>query len=123
MAAATGLIMVILCKLYLFGILKASLPYLIFLFIREGTSILFSLSVIILMWYLGQVNLISRFLSFTGIISYELFLLHGPLLIKYNFLMDGGDIIFPFFIFLTIIFMLSITLNKVVKALQRLPIK
>lgn len=123
LAAVNGLIMVILCKLYLFGILKAFLPYLIFLFIREGISILFSLSVIMLVWCWGQANLTSRFLSFTGIISYELFLLHGPLLIKYNFFMSGENVIFPFFIYLTIIFMLSIVLNKVVKALQRLPIK
>ncbi len=123
MAAVTGLIMVILCKLYFFGILKASLPYLVFLFIYEGTSILFSLSVIILMWYWGRVNLISRFLSFTGIISYELFLLHGLLLIKYNFFMSGENVIFPFFVYLTTVYMLSIALNKFAKALQRVSIK
>lgn len=123
MAAVTGLIMVILCKLYFFGILKAFLPYLVFLFIREGTSILFSLSVIMLMWYLGQFNLISRFLSFTGIISYELFLLHGPFLVKYNFFMNGQNVIFPFFVYLAAVYMLSIAFNKVARALQRVPIK
>lgn len=123
LVAVNGLIMVILCKLYLFGTLKAFLPYLIFLFIREGISILFSLSVIMLVWCWGQANLASRFLSFTGIISYELFLLHGLLLIKYNFFMNGENVIFPFFVYLTAVYMLSIAFNKVAKALQRVPIK
>ncbi len=39
---------------------------------------------------LGTFNLCSRFFMFCGIISYEIYLLHGPLLIKYN-------PIFPYF--------------------------
>ena len=122
-AAFIGLAMVILYKIYIFHPLRDFLSYLVFLFVSEGAGILFSLSVMVLIRCWGQANLASRFLSFTGIISYELFLLHGPFLIKYNFFMNGENVIFPFFVYLPIIFMLSIALNKVVKALQVLPIK
>ena len=123
MAALTTLATVILYKIYMFHPLRDSLPYLIFLFVREGASILFSLSIMALIWCCGQANLASRFLSFTGIISYELFLLHGPFLIKYNFFMNGKNVVFPFFIYLPAVYMLSIAFNKVAKALQRVPIK
>ena len=53
--------------------------------VREIEGILFSLSLVILLYIVNNVIGEVRFLSYIGKYSYELFLLHGALFIKYNF--------------------------------------
>jgi peptidoglycan/LPS O-acetylase OafA/YrhL len=38
----------------------------------------------LIMAVIGNFNYISKFLIFCGTIAYEIYLIHGPLLIKYN---------------------------------------
>lgn len=59
---------------------------------------------------LGIANICSRFLMFCGIISYEVYLLHGPFLIKYNpvFTFFSSDyIVVAYIVFLLFILILS----------------
>jgi membrane-bound acyltransferase YfiQ involved in biofilm formation len=70
---------------------------------------------------LGIFSLKSRFLAFCGSISYEIYLLHGAVLIKYNpvFHFFSSEQIIPGFIFvMVLIIILSIFLKK----LQQVPI-
>jgi len=60
------------------------LPQILCKLIDEANGVLCAAGAGILIAGLGQRGLMSRFLLVCGTFSYELFLLHGPLLIKYN---------------------------------------
>ena len=59
-------------------------PMLFFRFSFQAASIALTAGLIILFGQLGTLGRHSRVLALLGTLSYELFLLHGPLLIKYN---------------------------------------
>jgi len=71
--------------------------------IREVIGILFSFSLILTIGYAGYKGVVSRILCFVGIISYEMFLLHGPFLIKYNPILSANNIVGSFYIWLAAI--------------------
>ncbi len=60
------------------------LPSLGLLMISEANSMLWTAMLLLAAALLGRWDLSSRFLDFAGRHSYEIFLLHGPFLIKYN---------------------------------------
>lgn len=78
--------------LFLFFIVKGSLtsplwnglPSIVKVGVVEVSSLLWCASLLLLWAWMAHRGYRSRFLMFIGAISYELFLLHGPLLIKYN---------------------------------------
>lgn len=82
-------------------ILQSYLPSIVVKAFNEANTILFSLSVAILIVVFGMKGYQSTYLCFCGSISYELFLLHGAFLIKYNpiIIRNGSVLIFSFAIF------------------------
>lgn len=108
-----GLIVSSFYNIYFDAILKGSLPYFLVLLIREGISVIFSCSLLLGIIFLGKLGFISKLLSLTGIISYELFLLHGPFLIKYDFIIRNEKVVISFFLFLAAIYALSVGLHRV----------
>jgi hypothetical protein len=81
---------------------------------------LFTFAFIILIGAIGKKGYISRFLDFCGILTYELFLLHGCFLIKYNFIFQFFSIklisvafLIYFFIILIIAYYFHKLLNKI----------
>lgn len=113
-----GLVAFVLFKCYFFEILIETIPFLILLFIRESISILLSLSILVVMYHLTNFSLISSFLSLIGIISYELFLFHGPLLIKYNFVLNNDNFISSFCVYLIVVVLTSIAFHRFIKLIS-----
>jgi len=60
------------------------LSKLIRLGVYNGQGLLFCLFLILCVGEIGRFGYVSRFLTFCGVISYEIYLIHGPLLVKYN---------------------------------------
>jgi peptidoglycan/LPS O-acetylase OafA/YrhL len=97
--------------------IKPHMPFIIYRAMGEFSSILFSLSLIILVAGYGSRKYASVVLGFTGALSYELFLLHGSFLIKYNpiFGFFGSSFIWgAFLVFLLFIYLLSIVFRETV---------
>ena len=59
-------------------------PMLFFRFSFQATSVAIAAGLIIILGRFGALGQSSRTLALLGILSYEIFLMHGPLLIKYN---------------------------------------
>ena len=81
-------------------------------------GLLFCFLMILAISALGIYNYISNFLLFCGTISYEIYLIHGPLLIKYNIffnLMPTYLIAMSFLIYLFFILLLSYWFYKMDK--------
>jgi len=77
--------------------LQPYLPSIVFKALEEANSILFSFSLVIILAALGMKGYHSTFLCFCGTISYELFLLHGAFLIKYNpIIIRDNTVLLPF---------------------------
>jgi peptidoglycan/LPS O-acetylase OafA/YrhL len=80
----------------------------------------FSFLFIVIIGLIGKYGYLSKFLHFCGTISYELFLLHGCFLIKYNFifpLFDTKLISVAFFIYFFIILIIAFYFNKMLNKL------
>ncbi len=88
-----GLLLVLCVNAFFGNVLKDHMPYIGFLFVEELKSILFGLSIVTAVYCLGLFSITSRLLMFMGMISYEMFLLHGVFLIKYNFFFDDKPLI------------------------------
>jgi membrane-bound acyltransferase YfiQ involved in biofilm formation len=67
------------------------IPWFAYRLVNEILSISFCLGLICMIALLGARNIYSKLLIFTGAISYELFLLHGVFLIKYNPIFSGNS--------------------------------
>ena len=79
-----GVIGVIVLNIFISKPIKEIFPFIFTLGVEEIKSVIFSISVILIVYYLGSFDLSCRFLEMTGKVSYELFLLHGIFLVKYN---------------------------------------
>ncbi len=80
------LLFVVFFKLLLLPWLYLSVPYAAgpFLLLQEGENLLFAAAICIIMGAAGERGYESRLLVLCGTVSYEVFLIHGALLIKYN---------------------------------------
>lgn len=93
------------------------LPDIILLLIREFQSLVFCLALIVIFGAGSVLGKSSYFLNFVGAISFELFLLHGPFLIKYNpviFSEETGLLSFQFCVFIVLILLLSFLFHRLV---------
>lgn len=93
-------------------IIKPVFPGIINKVIYEGVSLIFSCSIILLVGYVGYKNLVIKFIYFVGIISYELYLLQGPFLIKYNPVLSGNYLVASFYFWLAVVLVLSYFFHK-----------
>jgi peptidoglycan/LPS O-acetylase OafA/YrhL len=92
--------------------------------IKAVNSLLFCILLILLIGRIGKFGYASRFLSLCGLISYEVYLIHGPLLIKYNpiiKLFSPALILVSFMFFLTLVLILSFYINKAISPLIQKP--
>lgn len=110
--AIFGLIWTLLFNLLLKNLLIRNIPYLGFLFADEVKSILFSTSIMVFGYFFCGAGLISRFLVIMGMFSYEIFLIHGAFLIKYNFFLTGKYLPLTFATYLAFVVLLSIILSR-----------
>jgi len=86
------IVLMLIFKAYLKQEIVGLIPSISFRFVNEIASILLCFSVIFIGAYLGVKRFASRFLYHTGNISYELFLLHGAFLVKYNPVISNGSV-------------------------------
>lgn len=87
----------------------------------EVSSVLFGLAVIVLVAVLGLRGYRSLFLAFCGTISYELFLLHGAFLLKYNpFLTCDNPSLLPvsFGAFLFFLILFAYSFSKMISGIH-----
>ena len=101
---------------YIHTAIYAFVPNIFMAYINDGASIVISSSIFILFISVSSKGYISIFLLFLGRYSYELFLLHGAFLIKYNpFINDKSKnyMLFSFIIFFIFIIGMSFFLSKI----------
>jgi len=92
------------------------IPNILFVYINEINSIIFVLSFILFTTKLVANGFSSTFLLFLGKYSYEIFLLHGVFLIKYNPIINGigkFTLCFQFFLFIFFIVIISFLTHKI----------
>jgi peptidoglycan/LPS O-acetylase OafA/YrhL len=97
-------------------------PNIFLSYLRDFNSMVFSASIIILFVVLGRKGLVSKLLLILGRYSYELFLLHGVFLVKYNPFMKSsklGSTVLSFYILFTFLFILSFLLSTMCKLMLR----
>ena len=102
-------------KANLSSALSLSVPWIVYKFIGEILTVLFTVCFVIFVAMYGVVFGKSYFLQFIGIVSYELFLLHGAFLVKYNPVISNGDtlvLLLQFVVFLFFISAISWVANK-----------
>ena len=76
--------LIILYKIFLSPMIMSIIPTIIYKSSREFISIMLSIPLIYLIAFVGSKQYYSKILVHIGSVSYELFLLHGPFLIKYD---------------------------------------
>jgi peptidoglycan/LPS O-acetylase OafA/YrhL len=109
-------------KISFYLIIKDNFPYLFYSIIDEMSGILFSFFCIVLINIAGRHEYYSKFLVFIGGISYELFLLHGAFLIKYNPIISNTTsllIILQLIFFFFAVSLLSVFFQKTVNIITR----
>ncbi|MBU4316633.1 MAG: acyltransferase [Proteobacteria bacterium] len=93
-----------------------TVPPLSMAYLSDANSLIFCLALILLSGKLVERGYQSRVLLFLGKYSYEIFLLHGPFLIKYNpVIRDNGSVVvtFQFMVFLGLIAVFSSLMYRV----------
>ena len=116
-----GLLLLLTCPVYLLENQNTELIVKIALYgIKMANSFLFCILLILIIGRIGKFYYVSRFLSFCGLISFEIFLIHGPLLIKYNpilKLFPPDFILVSFILLLSLVLILSYCINKALRPL------
>ncbi len=69
---------------------------------------------------LASYNLTSGFLALVGSLSYELFLLHWPFMVKYDFVLFRMPLKFSFIIYFALLLLLAYVLRRVSASLARM---
>jgi peptidoglycan/LPS O-acetylase OafA/YrhL len=82
--------------------------------------LLYGTAVVLLMLLLVRYEVASRFLTFVGKISFELFLLHGMFLYSYDFILFRGNLLATFLVYFVLVCLASVVLQKVSSAADRL---
>lgn len=99
-----------------YSFIVAMIPSIFLRLYFECNSILFSLSIIFIVGYFCEYISCSQFLHIVGKYSFEIFLLHGAALIKYNPIISTGEsllLVLQFIIFFSIILFASYCVDKV----------
>jgi peptidoglycan/LPS O-acetylase OafA/YrhL len=115
MLGILGLILVLFFKISISYRIYLYLPSIIYTSIYEIISLIYCASLILVLYGAARKGYGSRFLGFFGSISYELFLIHGVFLIKYNpifGLLDNRILPFSFFLLLFFISLLSYIIHR-----------
>ena len=86
-----SILLVLSYKIAFSSSLPNLIPWIMYKFTNEVVSVIFSMGIILIIAFAGSKGYVSRFLLYAGSISYELFLLHGAFLIKYNPIISGTD--------------------------------
>lgn len=95
-------------KYYLLDAALSNLPSIVILLINEMCGLLFALSLIS---FINMNQLTSRFLLLCGKYSYEIFLLHGVFLIKYNPFFNLAPLPVAFIIYFLFMLALSVIMK------------
>ncbi|MCX8042878.1 MAG: acyltransferase [Desulfobacterota bacterium] len=90
-AAWSALIWLFIYKTKLNPLLEATAPQFICKLVAETNGLILAVSICIIIARFWDAGYHSRFLLLCGRVSYALFLLHGPLLIKYNPLIRSAE--------------------------------
>jgi membrane-bound acyltransferase YfiQ involved in biofilm formation len=101
--------------------ITAKIPTIVLVYIRECNSVALNVATIFLVGHLLAKGYESRVLHLMGKYSYEIFLLHGAFLIKYNpIIRDSGSLAFvlEFAVFLLCVAALSYVLSRTTQALS-----
>jgi peptidoglycan/LPS O-acetylase OafA/YrhL len=124
--ALAGILWVVSYKV-VFGIssvrswLLARVPNIIFNFILEVNGIVLCLGLVVLLAQLARSGRRSALLLFFGAYSYELFLLHGAFLVKYDFIIRRPDtlsVIGSFLVFIAFASLIAIGLNRLARLID-----
>ena len=121
LSAAGMLCYVLFFKIFLSPVANASLPSIIYKLLMELISIIFCVAAIIFVAYAGLKKYQSSLLQFCGKISYELFLIHGAFLVKYNpIMMHTTTLLFitECFLFIVLMLILSWLLQKFIRLVE-----
>ncbi|MHC4295836.1 MAG: acyltransferase family protein [Planctomycetota bacterium] len=92
-----------------------AVPTILLKLLTEGSGIVLCISAIVLISHIGESGRRSKLLLFLGKYAYEICLLHGVLLVKYNpIIRNTGslDVIAEFALFLALLAALSVLLSK-----------
>ena len=106
-----------LFRIFLEPVLAARIPSIVAKGFREGESLVFCLALLLVVGWLCANGLRSGFLLLCGKYAYELFLLHGALLIKYNpFFVSSEVALLPclFWALILTLFLLSFGMQRAV---------
>jgi len=112
----------VLCRLLLPVLWPQNYPFVIRTLLMEMLGLVFAAACILLIGAMGRLGFTSRFLSVCGLLSYELVLLHGPLLIRYNpvfGLLPENLIVLSFVIFLVAALVVAAVFHWLVAGAQR----
>lgn len=114
-SAAPLFLYVIAHKVWIADYLTINAPHLLIKMITEINGLLFSYCLIVVMMFISQRRYYSVFLKWTGKYSYELFLLHGAFLVRYNPVIAdsrpmalAGELL----VFIMLVFLLAGVLHK-----------
>lgn len=107
-----GLMVPYLLSKYLFPQIENNVPYISIVFAKEILWICFTLSLAIFFYSIPART--SPFLKFIGKYSYEIFLLHGVFMIKYDFILFKGPLFLSFWPYFLSILLLSIIMQKMI---------
>jgi peptidoglycan/LPS O-acetylase OafA/YrhL len=129
-AAFMGAIYVMFYKIWIsheavLAYLLENVPNILLSFLYQMNSLIFSFSIIVAVAYFGRRNYRSRFLALCGKYSYELFLIHGAFLIKYNSFIHGGGmlpVLAGFFLLLVFLFLVASGISRLNSALYEVPV-
>ena len=99
-----------------YNFLVKTIPNIVLIYMHETNSILFCCCVIIFISFLSEKGFESKFLLILGRYSYELFLIHGAFLIKYNPFFKAFDnfpIMLPFYFYLLFVVGFAFCLSRI----------
>ena len=119
-----GLIFAILSKIALHhepvkDLLSRSVPNICLVYLKEASSIILGIGLILILGYIGHRGFESKLLLILGKYSYELYLLHGVFLIKYNFFFRSTNIVaivIGLFLMISFLIYLSLVADKFMKS-------
>lgn len=112
---------VLVFKTYNQQLVEPYIPSIVFKALKESVSLVLCLTVICFCAIWGKKGKVSVFLSFCGGISYELFLLHGPFLVKYNPVIRAGapeTVVMYFLLYMALMMLLALTFKQVVRGVH-----